>query len=381
MASELDMSAESPRSENIIRNIRYTLLLTKRGRKSELDKDVEAVLDSISAGLGYDPANQDALEAILDLRQYMWERGAWSIWDDYVVDAINVAEKLSRPTDAAILTIHRAGLREALGDWEQTLSLVNKSLSLAPDPDTKADALLYGGTALHNKGDMWKAYSCFREGLELTTRDSTRMRIKLKLSRTARALGRTRMARELVDELLRWKDASKWFSAEVVLEKVGYLKDNPEAALTYARRGLELYQELGFERGIAYAELALGQVFILLKRLEQASIHLERSAALFLKSQYWPGMAHVEFARGRISMKRKFYSRAAYLFHESMQYAARTHYRTAVLRGGMFSAWAMVRARQLREGVKMFVAVIGSLSDLRFRYALQLIYRAILAKW
>jgi tetratricopeptide (TPR) repeat protein len=357
-------SSEKSSSLTITKNVVFTLeYLVRRNAKSELDRDFEAVLSSIGDGLGHESASHYALEAVLGLRQYMWERGAWRIWDRYVVEAIAVAETLSRFTDAATLIIYRAGLREALGDWEEALSLVEKALSLASDPDTKAEALLYRGAALHNKGNYWKAFSYFREGLAIATLEATRMRIKLKLSRTARALGCKRKAEALVDELLSWKAASKWFAAEIVLEKVGYLKSRPEEALQYAARGLELYQELRFERGIAYAELALGRVCIELNRLDRASSHLERSASLFLKSQYWPGMAHVALARGRIAAKERYHSRAAELFDESIRYAVRTGYRVAAMRGGLLSSWSMLRAGQPRAGfdrLRFAVAVLAN---------------------
>lgn len=350
-------------NDNVVRNVKFTLdCLVKRGVRSEIDRDVEAVFSSIGNGLGYAPAREYALEAVLGLRQYMWERGAWRVWDDYVIDAIKAARGLTRNDDAAALTIYRAGLREALGDWEETLSLVNAALDLSTHPETTADALLYRGTALHNKGHFLKAYFAFARGLRVSTQDSTRMRLKLKLSRTLRALRFKKRAERLVDELLSWRSASKWFTAEVILEKVGYLRSDPKIALQYAERGLSLYQDLGFERGIAYSELAIGQARLRLDELSRASSHLERSAAIFLNTQYWPGMAHVEFTRGLMAFREGNYRSAAAVFKESTSYAMRTSYRSAALRGAFFSFWSEVRTGQLRQGFDRFLTVFAILT-------------------
>src|SRR5487761_2546915 len=98
-----------------------------------LHHDFAAKMRSVQDAL-LEPLDPDAavcaIEVALLLREPMWRQAAWRDLDSDAALAAEAAVRLGFPEEAAALLVYRAGVREALGEWEEVRALVQRALEL-----------------------------------------------------------------------------------------------------------------------------------------------------------------------------------------------------------------------------------------------------------
>lgn len=347
--------------EGLERHAQDTLQFLRTQSREDIDQRSDNILHHIRECLQKNTALAEAISSVMLLRDYMWQRGLWGQWDQYVALAIEKAATRDENATVATLLTYRAGLHEALANWNLTVGLAEEALSGKCDPETESEALFHLGTAKHNLGDYRTAEQVLRRALTITYDSSRRMRIQHKLARTLSALGDTQAAIFLLEAVKEWtqKKHFEWFEAEVILDEAGLMKahDN-EGATTLARQSLDIYTGLGFLRGIAYAYLELGRIWIQKKDAPDALRALKHAESIFQDTDYSPGLAHVAFALGQIQLQNEGYREAGKTFAKSFTFAQRTNYAAGMIRSRIYQCLADWKAHRYFAFFKGFVRIV-----------------------
>lgn len=348
--------------QGIVDNVHYTLeLITKTNNDyTKLDQDRGNILQSILDSLVYQKAAHIGLQCVLAFSNYMWQRGLWREWEEYVIQATILAKQLAKTEIAAKLITYRAGLQEALGRWPMTVSLAKEALSMEGDDETVSEGLFYMGTAYHNLGHYSAAFRTFLKALKSTSDRAREMAIKHKLARTLKSISIRDKAEKLLDEVLSWAvtENFEWLKAELMLDKAGILRQrDPKKALEMAEHSRRIYLELGFDRGIAYADLERARIYLTTGQVKESAEHLVQSKVLFERMGYLPGLAHANFSLGILQIKTRFYKRASTFLEESYRQAQRAGYKLAMFRAAVYLLLSTWKAGQWVKCGRMLCAL------------------------
>ena len=326
----------------------------------ELEADVLAARTAISVGGPQQYAL--ACDLMLALSGEMWELGRWREFDADIELGIAAAVRHGDQNRLAALLAFRSGLFEALGSWDIASDLARRALALKPTPGVAAVALLHLGTATHNLGNESAARRCFRDALSLFPPKEREIAIKIKLRRVELALGSSDRGEALLDEVLDWAKAAgrPWILAEVLLDHAGFLRDEqPAAAILDAERARMLYAGLGFERGVAFAELELARINRRSKDAASARRYLGTARSRFERMKYQPGLAHTWFELGRLDYDAGSFSAAVACFCNSRRHAIEASYRRAIVRASLMALKSAWHATQPLEFLSSSVQVLA----------------------
>lgn len=273
-----------------------------------IEAERQNILEDIRRGLAEDSENVVvAVECVLKLRGYMWQRGLWSEWSRDVEAAILASEQKGLLEYAARLRAYLAGLSEARGRWDEVLDLTRNFIRKSSDPEALRDALFHRGTALHNLGKSRESLKLYEQARSLTSDLSGRAAIDHKVSRVLKTLGRKESGAVLLEGALdiARSNGDRWFLAELLLDKVGYIaKTDATAALELAEESRSIYASLNFTRGLAYAEIQCGRLLAVVGDECRAGEFFEAALRRLRRESYLPGQSHGYFFRGLVHLLR-----------------------------------------------------------------------------
>lgn len=325
-----------------------------RAIKSEdaacIEADLENVRITIRRGLSGSASSTEveAVECVLLLRSYMWQRGLWSDWSHDVEAAIISSDRNGLKHYAARLRAYLAGLYEARGRWREVVELSTKVLESTSDPEALGDALFHRGTALHNLGRSRKALKAYAGALRLSPDSTRRAAINHKVSRVLKALGKRGAAESCLDQTVEVarNSGDRWFYAELLLDKVGYVRSTQlGAALKLAEESLAIYSDLAFARGVAYAELQCGRLLALLGDDCRSNECFETALRRFRRESYLPGQAHGHFLRGLARLAQGSVQASREDFWEACATARESEYRRMAIAGAAGALIAALKGR------------------------------------
>lgn len=316
---------------------------------ARIDADRDNVRISIRYGLSSSRAEVElAVECVLNLRSYMWQRGLWADWSRDVEAAIVACDGQGLTLYAARLRAYLAGLHEACGNWKEVLQLSKRVLESANDAEALRDALFHRATALHNLGSLRKALRAYAKARDLSSDSLRRAAIDHKVSRVLKALGKRDSAEAHLEKALEAARIARdqWFYAELLLDKVGYLGGTEfEAALKLAQESLSIYSGLGFLRGVAFAETQCGRLHALLGDDRRSNDYFERALRRFRRESYRPGQSHAHFFRGLVRLLRGAAQASHEDFLEACTAARLVNYRRMLVAATSGALLAALRGR------------------------------------
>jgi tetratricopeptide (TPR) repeat protein/transcriptional regulator with XRE-family HTH domain len=255
-----------------------------------LELEASNILAALNAAAALEMQQEALLQGVVAFITFLRVRGHYSLADQYLQSALQVATAIEDPTWQMTILRHLAAFAQLRGDYSQAEHYGQLGLRLARqleciDEISALQATL--GLVAFYRGDNDEAQACLQEGLQLARQVGNSEQICTLLSdlgRVARSQGNFSQAQALYHEgLVLAQENEHWDLMSFMLAFLGAItreQGNYDQAEQYCLEGLDLARRQGHREHLSHLLTQLGAIAYYRGKYKKAEAYFHEGLAI-----------------------------------------------------------------------------------------------------